>query len=203
MTDLTVEPRISVNPTSIGRKPLGWWGIVMLIVTEGTIFALLLFANFYLRANNHPWPPPGVEKPKLLISGIRSFILWGSSIPAVLAERALRRNNLRRFRTMIVITLVMATIFMAGHIQEYIEVSRKLTPTSNAYGSSFFTITGLHAIHLLIGMVVLGYLLVQSLRGRYDPGRSRTGVTCGILYWHFVDAVWLAVYPSLYLSVTW
>ena len=194
---------IARAPSAVGRRPLGWWGMVLLITTEATLFSLLLFANFYLRANNHPWPPAGVEKPKLLLSGIRSFILWGSSIPAALAERALRRDDLRRFRAMLVAALVMAAVFLAGHIQEYVELSAKLTPTDSAYGSSFYTITGLHAIHLLVGMVVLAYLVVQSLRGRYDPGRPRTGATCGIMYWHFVDVVWLAVYPSLYLSVTW
>ncbi len=187
--------------STLGQKPLGWWGTVMLIATEGTLFGLLLFANFYLRANAPAWPPKGVEKPELLLSGIRSLLLWGSSVPAALAERAAHRGDLRRFRAMVGATLGLAAVFLAGHIQEYIAVSSKLTPTKNTYGSVFFTITGLHAIHLVAGMGVLVYLLVQSTRGRYDPGHPRTAVTCGLMYWHFVDVVWLAVYPSLYLSV--
>src|SRR5581483_7661524 len=127
-------------------------------------------------------------------------LLIGSSIPAALGERALKRDDLRRFRAYLVGTLVMAALFLAGHIQEYLDVSKKMTPTSHSYGSIFFTITGLHAIHLVIGMTVLVYLIVQSLRGRYDRGRARTPVECGLLYWHFVDAVWIAVFSCLYLS---
>lgn len=186
----------------MGSRPLGWWGTILLIGTEGTIFALLLFVNFYLRANNHPWPPPGIEKPELIKSGARSILLVGSSWPAALAERALKRGQVRRFRGWLALTFAMASAFLYGHIAEYLELSKKFTPTSNAYGSVFYGITGLHAIHLVVGMMVLAYLFIQSLRGRYGPGRSHTGVECGLLYWHFVDAVWVAVFSSLYMSVT-
>lgn len=195
-TTATATPRM-------GTRPLGWWGTVLLIASEGTIFALLLFVNFYLRANNHPWPPPGIDKPELFKSGIRSILLIGSSIPAALGHRALERGELRKFRAYIGLTLTLATVFLLGHIQEYIEESPKFTPTTHVYGSVFYGITGLHSIHLIVGMIVLAYLMIQSLRGRYDSGGSHTGVTCGIMYWHFVDAVWVAVFASLYLSVTW
>lgn len=190
----------TISP-SVGQRSLGWWGTMFLIATEATLFGLLLFANFYLRANNHPWPPPGIKKPELRLSTIRSIILWGSSIPAVLAERALKRHDIRRFQVWITTTLLMASLFLAGHIQEYIKDSHEYTPTSNAYGTSFYTITGLHAIHLVVGMIVLGYMLLQSARGRYAESSRHTGPECGLLYWHFVDVVWLAVFPSLYLSV--
>lgn len=206
MTDVAAiapAPTRATASPKMGVRPLGWWGMIFLIATEGTIFALLLFAYFYLRANTHPWPPPGIDDPKLFRSGIRSILLIGSSLPAALGERAMKRGEMRKFRAYLAVTFTLASIFLAGHIVEWLDLSKKFTPTTNAYGSAFYTITGLHIIHVVVGMGVLAFLFVQSLRGRYAPGKSHTGATCGILYWHFVDTVWVAVFCSLYLSVTW
>lgn len=191
---------VPVVETSLADKPLGWWGTIGMIATEGTLFALLLFVYFFLRANNHPWPPPGIARPELVKSGARSVILLGSSVPVMLAERALERGDVRRFRRLVLLAMCMGVAFLAGHVLEYLDLSRKFTPTSNSYGSAFFVITGLHAVHLFVGIVILGYLVAQSLRGRYDQGGRPNGVVCGALYWHFVDAVWIAVFSSLYLS---
>jgi heme/copper-type cytochrome/quinol oxidase subunit 3 len=191
-----------VGPRHPGSRPLGWWGVVGLIATEATLFALLLFVNFYLRANAPTWPPPGVEDPELVLSGIRSVILIGSSIPVAMAERASKRGDAVRMRRYLIVTFVMGAIFLAGHIQEYVTLWPKLTYRTNSYGSIFYTLTGLHALHLMVGLGVLVYLVVQSLRGRFEGQGHPTPVSCGILYWHFVDVVWVAVYSSLYLSVT-
>lgn len=187
----------------VPRRSLGWWGTVFLILTEGTVFGLLLFANFYLRANSRHWPQGGIEDPELVKSGIRSVILLSSSLPVHFAEKALEQGHVARFRWWLALTFAMGAVFMVGHVMEYVELWPTFRPSTNAYGSSFYTITGLHALHLLVGLGILFYLFVQSLRGRYDDAtRDHQGVTCGILYWHFVDAVWVAVFSSLYLSVT-
>src|SRR5699024_1474678 len=154
----------------------------------------LLFVNFYLRVNATQWPLDDIEDPELVMSAIRCVILLGSSVPAVLAERAARRGDEVRFRRHVAITIVIAATFMAGHIQEYVELMPEFTWNTNAYGSVFYTITGLHAVHLIIGMGVLGFLFVQSWRGRYTDRLDRPSVACGLLYWHFVDVVWIAVY---------
>lgn len=194
------ESRIPVVDTPLAAKPLGWWGMIGLFATEGTLFGLLLFVYFFLRANNHPWPPDGIARPELVKSTIRSVILFASSIPAMLAGRALRNGNVRRFRGMVLLTMFMGTVFLIGHTMEYLDLSKIFTPTTNSYGSVFFLVTGLHAIHLFVGIVILGYLVVQSLRHRYDGGGEPAGVMCGLMYWHFVDAIWVAVFSSLYLS---
>ncbi len=207
MTTRALDPPVGPNTdlipivdTPAAGRPLGWWGTVGLIATEGTLFGLLLFVALYLRANADVWPPAGVEDPELLRSGIRSAILIGSSIPAFLASRALRAGRVRRFRTLIVVTVVMGTVFLLGHVREFVHLSEKFTPTSHAYGSTFYVITGLHGVHLVIGLIVLAYLWVQATRGRYDAGGEPVGVQCGLLYWHFVDAVWVGVFGVLYVS---
>lgn len=185
-----------------GSRSLGWWGLVVLIASEATLFGLLLFVNFYLRVNADRWPLGDFDDPELALSSIRTVILLGSSIPAMLADRAARRGDQHRFRLHVGITFAMAAIFLAGHVQEYLVMLPELSWNTNAYGSVFYTVTGLHALHLVFGMAVLIYLYVQSWRGRFDGRLDRPSVTCGILYWHFVDVVWIAVYGSLYLSVS-
>jgi heme/copper-type cytochrome/quinol oxidase subunit 3 len=182
-------------------KPLGWWGVMMAIATEATLFALLLFSYFYLWAQSHEWPLGGIESPKLTAVSIRSVLLIGSSLPAQLAERSIRRGNSRRFIGYLAVTVVLAAVFLAGHIQETLDDWKHFKPGTNAYASLFYTITNLHALHLIIGIAFLVFLMVRGVQGRYGPGRL-TEVEVVVLYWHFVDTVWIAVFSSLYLSVS-
>lgn len=195
---LVVEPRLEA--TSSGRS-VGWWGTVGLVATEGMLFALLLFGNFYLRARSPDWPQGGIEKPELAMSAVRTVILLSSTVPAVLAERAIRRGRRRRGAVCLAITILLGTLFLLGSADEYRVLRDRFQPSTNAYGSVFYTITGLHALHVAIGVMVLSFLLWRLLAGHYRGTRTQP-VENGILYWHFVDVVWVAVYTSLYLSVS-
>jgi heme/copper-type cytochrome/quinol oxidase subunit 3 len=135
-----------------------------------------------------------------LKSSIRSVILIGSSLPIHLGERAIKRGNRRGLLWGIAIGWVMGAVFLIGHFAEYATSWKEFRPSTNAYGSAFYTITGLHALHLMVGLVVLAYLWYRALRGHYDE-HNHEPVQCGVLYWHFVDAVWIFVFSSLYLSV--
>ncbi|MCU1344472.1 MAG: Cytochrome c oxidase, subunit [Acidimicrobiia bacterium] len=181
-------------------RGLGWWGVIMTILTEGTLFGLLLFSYFYLWAQSDQWPQGGIEPPKLLTVSIRTVLLLGSSLPAQLAERAIKRGDQRRFMRYLVLTFLMAAVFLAGHVQEVIEDWDKFRPSTNAYGSLFYTITNLHALHLMVGMAFLLFLMVKGMQRQFTDRRHRA-VEVVVLYWHFVDMVWVAVFSSLYLSV--
>jgi heme/copper-type cytochrome/quinol oxidase subunit 3 len=99
------------------------------------------------------------------------------------------------------IAWLMGALFLAGHVLEYIDLWSEFTPRTNAYGSLFYTITGLHALHLVVGLVMTAWVLFRALGGRYDRHRH-LAVQTTVLYWHFVDAVWIAVFSTLYLSVS-
>jgi heme/copper-type cytochrome/quinol oxidase subunit 3 len=185
--------------THTGRS-VGWWGLVWLVATEATLFGLLLFGNFYLRANAPQWPPEGVDEPEMVLSGIRTALLLGSSLPAFLAERAGKRGRRRAMLWWLATTWLMGAVFLAGHIQEWAVLWKDLKPSSNAYGSVFYTITGFHAAHLAVGLIIVAYLWFRGLRGRYVGERTEP-LEIGLWYWHFVDVVWIAVYSSLYVSV--
>jgi cytochrome c oxidase subunit 3 len=197
-TDIVAVPPLEAR--SSGRS-VGWWGTVGLIATEGMLFALLLFGNFYLRARSAEWPQGGISDPELPKSFVRTLILLGSTIPAVVAERAAKQGRRGQAIAGLTLTILMGTVFLLGHVDEYRTIHEEFRPSTNAYGSVFYTITNLHALHVAVGLVVLGFLLWRLLAGHFRGGRT-TPIENGILYWHFVDVVWVVVYTSLYLSVS-
>ena len=185
-------------PAAVEGRPLGWWGIMTTVVTEGLLFALLLFSYFYLRAGAGEWPLGGIAKPELMTTGVRSLLLFASSATISWGERGLRRGNQRRLQIGLVATIVLAIVFLAGHVVEMIELPAEFTWRTNAYGSLYYTITNFHAAHLVIGLVMLSFGLVAARRGLYRPDRH-LGLQVVSIYWHFVDVVWVFVFASLYL----
>lgn len=183
-------------------RTLGWWGVVTMIATEGMLFALLLFVYLQLRANADRWPLGDIAGPELVESGLRTVVLFMSSVPIHLADRAAHAGDQRELRWSLALTWVMGALFLAGHVDEWAKLLAEFTPATNAYGSAFYTITGFHALHVAVGLVVVAYLWAGAVTGRYGPGHA-TGVTTGAMYWHFVDAVWIVVYGTLYVSVGW
>ncbi len=192
-----LDSEVPVREVGEGR-PLGWWGVVTTVMTEGLLFALLLYSYFSLRGRAGQWPPAGIEAPELVISGIRSVLLLSTSATVSWAERGIRKGQVGRYQVGIAATLVLAAVFVAGHVQEMIELPAEFTWQTNAYGSLFYTITNAHIAHLVIGMAFLAFSLVAARRGRYTAERH-LGVKVVSIYWHFVDVVWVAVYASLYL----
>jgi heme/copper-type cytochrome/quinol oxidase subunit 3 len=164
------------------------------------LFAILLFGNFYLRANNAHWPLGGIAPPELAKSGVRTVVLLSSTLPAAVAEWAAKRGKRRTAATGLAMTILMGSFFLATHVDEYLTTWKDFTPSTNAYGAVFYTITGFHALHVLIGVLALCFLLWRLLAGHYSNGKAEA-IEVGILYWHFVDVVWIAVYSSLYLSM--
>jgi heme/copper-type cytochrome/quinol oxidase subunit 3 len=188
---------VAVPPAGPTRRSLTWWGMMMVISTEGTIFLCLLAAWFFLRASAHEWPPPGVEAPELSLSLPFSFVLWGSSLPVLWAEWGLKRMQLGVFRAGMAISWLMGLSFFLFTLKDFDDLT--FGWRDHAYGSAFYVIVGLHSIHLVIGLVMSAMVQLKAALGRYDRGhhRSAEAVT---LYWHFIDVVWLFVYPSLFLS---
>jgi heme/copper-type cytochrome/quinol oxidase subunit 3 len=189
----------TTHTVPLSREP-AWWGMLLLVATEAALFLLLLASYFFLRFNTPGhWPPAGVDQPKLLKSGIMTALLMTSSVPAYLAEQAIRRGNVARLKTMLGATLLLGSGFLALQAWEYSEKLAKLRPSDNAYGSIFYTITGLHGAHVIVGLLLLLWALILAWRGAYDAERH-LAVQNVSLYWHFVHAVWLFVFASLYLS---
>jgi cytochrome c oxidase subunit 3 len=180
---------------SDGKLSGGWWGVLALIVTEGSLFGYLLFAYFYLAAQTEQqWPPMGL--PDLLLPGINTAILLLSSACVWASERCIRKKQSRWAITAMALAIVLGACFIGMQLNEWDKKTYGMT--SDLYGSLYFTITGFHLCHVMIGLVILLFLLVWISLGYFDD-RRYAAVAIGGVYWHFVDVVWLFVFTSLYI----
>lgn len=196
-------PRLAAAGTDpalapVGRGlPLGWWGLAWMIATEAMLFAGLLSAWFFLRAGSDEWPQGGIEAPPLTRISIFTVVLLGSSLPLFWGEAAVGRGQVGRLRIALATSWVMGAAFLAHQAVEYRDL--KFGISDNAYASLFYVITGLHGLHVLVGLVMSAVVQLKAATGRVGADRHLT-VRIFTLYWHFVDAVWIAVFSSLYLS---
>jgi heme/copper-type cytochrome/quinol oxidase subunit 3 len=184
-----------------GTRAFGWWGMVGLIATESMLFGSLIVSYFYIRFTSSPqWPPGDITMPKLELPLIMTAILWSSSIPVHLADRAVRRGNQTILRVGLALGFILGATFLGLQVGlEYPEVLGEFGPATNAYGSLFFGLTGLHGLHVLVGLMFSSWVQVRAWRGAFDQRRHLT-VQNFTLYWHFVDSVWAFVLFTLYLS---
>jgi cytochrome c oxidase subunit I+III len=178
-----------------GRHGVGWWGMVCVIATEASFFAYLLFSYFYLASQSlNAWPAKG---PGFRLPFVNTLILLSSSVAVALGERGSRTGRAGRLRWGVAIALLLGIVFL---VLQGVEYSREAaSATHDAYGSLFYTITGFHGAHVFVGLIMLAVVLVRALRGHFAAGRAEA-VRNVALYWHFVDAVWLAVFTSLYVT---
>lgn len=192
--DIALDRPLPVG--SAGKLSSGWFGLIALIVTEAALFGYLLFAYFYLYAQNRAaWPPDGL--PDLRIPVINTALLLGSSVLAWLAERAVKRGRRTAALVWTGTAFVAGTLFALIQLGEWHKKTYDLT--SHVYGSLYFTITGFHLAHVVVGLGIL-LLLMAWIAFGYIEQRRHAAFTIGVMYWHFVDAVWLAVFTSLYLT---
>jgi cytochrome c oxidase subunit 3 len=181
---------------SEGKRSGGWWGILALIVTEGSLFGYLLFTYFYLASQTEQhWPPEGL--PTLVMPGMNTLILLASSVFVWASERCIKRRQLRWSLASMALAFILGVCFVVIQLNEWSKKTYDMT--SDLYGSLYFTITGFHMLHVVVGLVILLMLLLWIALGYFDD-RRYAAVTIGGLYWHFVDVVWLFVFTTLYLS---
>lgn len=193
---LCAQDRLSDGYAAKSPKGVGWWGVWTLIATEGSLFGYLLLAYFYLysQAEQH-WPPEG--HPRLLMPGINTVILLSSSVFVWLAERGIKRNRSRWFSCgMMAVAILLGFIFVCIQLREWQNKSYGIG--SHLYGSLYFTITGFHLAHVLVGLTILLLLALWTWLGYFNDKRL-SAITIGGLYWHFVDAVWVFIFSVLYL----
>jgi heme/copper-type cytochrome/quinol oxidase subunit 3 len=191
-TRLVIEPA----PRTRGY-PTAWWGMVVLIATEAMVFLALLSAYFFVRAGARAWPPPGIPLPELHRSVVFTVVLLGSSVPIFWMEHALGRGHMRQVAISLAIAFVMGAAFLANTAYDFL--NQEFGFRENAYASLFWVILGLHAIHVLVGLLMSATVQVKVWTGRVTPEHHVTPEVFA-LYWHFVDGVWIFVFSALILS---
>ena len=186
-------------PLSPGYERRFLWGVVLFVVAEIATFGSGLAYYAFVRVG--PWPPGPL--PSLLTSllAVNTALLVTSSVLLHRAEGALGAGDRRRFLALLGGTVLLGLVFLAGQAYEYYELvaHEGLTLSEGVFASAFFGLTGLHGLHVGLGIVMLAVVLVRGRRGDFSPD-GHAALTTASLYWHFVDAVWLVLVAVLYVG---
>ncbi len=194
MNDAGIYQGAALPVGSKGRLSSGWWGMCTVIATEAALFAYLFFSYFYIAAQAHgEWPPGG--PPKLLIAVIDTIILVAGSFTMMWGERGIRRGNARRLLWGLGVTIALGAIFLVLQSIEW--RSKPYSLSTNVYGSLYFTTTGFHVAHVIVGLLILCALFAWTALG-YFGARRHSAVSIGVMYWHFVTVVWIGVFAIYY-----
>jgi heme/copper-type cytochrome/quinol oxidase subunit 3 len=166
--------------------------MLMLVATEGVLFATMIASYFYIRFKTPDWPPPGVPEPKVLYPTLLTIVLVVSSLPAGNAQWAARRQLPRRALWGLFATAALAAIYAAGTLTLLVQEWDEASAERDAYDSLFFTIQGAHVAHVAVGVLINLFLLAKIARGRLTQYRIN-GIWAMSMYWHFVNALAILV----------
>lgn len=171
--------------------------VLCLICTEAALFTIFVVAYiFYIgKSLTGPYPLQELEIPILA-----TICLLSSSVTIVLAERAFRRARTGGFQLWWLITILLAAIFLGSTASEWQRLIFKnhLTISTNLFGTTFYSVVGLHATHVIVGLILLVLVLILSLRG-YVRQAHAEHIEMLSWYWHFVDGVWVIVFTVVYI----
>lgn len=183
--------------TGLTNPKLGIW---LFLASEVMLFGSLFASYVLLRTGDPRWPDQSAVL-SVPLGALNTVVLIASSVTMVLAWTALKAGNPGRFRLFMGATLGAATVFLIVKAIEYSDkFAHGLVPATNNFLGLYFTLTGLHAIHVIAGMAVNLFLWGPGLRmWRSDPQRFTNRVEIAGVYWHFVDLVWIFLFPVLYL----
>ncbi len=175
------------------------WGMAMLVASEVTLFGTFVGTYYYLRFGSRHWPPPGTPEPRVVVPLIMVAILVTSSIPMLLAARAVRRGRLWATRGFLVWALAVQCFYLAWAIHDYVHQLQHSTPQNNAYSSIYYVMLGADHAHVAVGVLLVVWLLWKLARGLTLYRIDATGVIA--FYWHAVNVLTLIVMGVL-LSAT-
>ncbi len=199
----TVIPYM-VKPHPVTGIPNGKFALWLFLASEVMLFGALFSSYVLLRTGAPQWPPEGGLSSDILnvpLATVNTLVLITSSITMVLAWASCKLGDLHKFRMWMAATIALSFVFL---VIKYFEYSHKFAlghyPSHDNFYAIYFTLTGLHGIHIIGGIIVNTFLLTIGTRmWKTDPEHFTNRVENAGLYWHFVDLVWIFLFPSLYL----
>jgi cytochrome c oxidase subunit III len=191
MSDLPLDRQLPVG--AMGRASVGWWGVLCIIVTEGALFAYLLFAYFYFSVQVEAWAPNPPPMLVYTLPGVIALILSAAS--GWWAQHSIRYGRRIQLMAALAITALLGIAFAVLQVVDWL--AEPFSLQSGEFGSNFYTITGLHMAHAVIGIFALLMLLAWSALGYFDA-RRHAPVLVGITYWYFLTVVGAVVFLCLY-----
>jgi len=187
----------SLNPDGGWTPSKGVVGMTCLIIAESAIFTIFVVAYlFYLgKSQNGPRPQQVLELPIL-----NSICLLSSSVTITFAVHALRKGDTKRFNLWWLVTIALGAYFLFGTGREWQHLIRDegLTIQTNLFGTTFYSLVGLHASHVVVGLLALLMVMAFALAGSVKQEHAERAHVLS-LYWHFVDVVWIVVFTVVYI----
>jgi cytochrome c oxidase subunit 3 len=191
-------------PYRVGHRKLGMW---LFIVSDALTFSALLIGYSYVRASSEQWPTPFPFYPSIVFSSVMTLCLLSSSLTMVMGVSASARRDYGAVRKWIGLTILFGAAFIVLHLIEWkhlideglrpfslpVEWVERWPQGSPLFGATFFAITGLHMFHVLTGLIYLAVVAARVRKMKHED------VEISGLYWHFVDLVWMFVFPMIYL----
>jgi cytochrome c oxidase subunit 3 len=186
-----------VSPYAVGSKKLGMW---LFIVSDAITFSALLIAYSYVRVGSTAWPMP-FKWPSILNATVMTAVLLSSSLTMVMGVRAAKMGNRGAVVGWLLATIAGGIAFDVLHLREWLGlIGEGVRLFKNPwgtplFGASFFGLTGLHMTHVTVGVIYLGIVAAGTARRKF----TAEDVEVSGLYWHFVDLVWMFIFPLVYL----
>jgi len=178
--------------------PNGKLGIWLFLASEVMLFGALFSTYILLRVGAVEWPRGELSVP---LGTVNTIILISSSVTMVMAWASLKLNNWGRHRLFLALTFLLALVFLVNKYFEYAEhFGKGEGPWHSTFFAIYFTLTGLHGLHIIGGMVVMAYFLGPGAKlWKTNQEQFANRIEYTGLYWHFVDLVWIFLFPVLYL----
>ena len=181
--------------TGVTNAKFGTW---LFLASEVMLFGALFSSLILLRTASTDWPRGVLNIP---LATLNTAVLIASSVTMVMAWASLKMDSFRNFRLYLGCTILLAFVFL---VVKYFEYTAKfhhgIFPSTHNFYALYFTMTGLHGLHVIGGIIVNLYLLLPGSRLWFSkPDQFAGRIECAGLYWHFVDLVWIFLFPSLYL----
>jgi heme/copper-type cytochrome/quinol oxidase subunit 3 len=187
--------QVALGASSRRGRPVGWWGMIMLVASEAMLFGCLLATYAYLRLETDRWPPAGTPRPAVAVPVTLALVLAASTVPMHLAARSAGTGNLPAARLLVLAALVVQAGYFAYQVHDFERQLGELTPQANAYGSIYFVLLGADHGHVAVGLLLNAWLLLKLACGlttyRLDALRAIA------VYWYAVALLTLIVTGTL------
>lgn len=196
-----MEIPYSVKPHPVTGIPNGKLGIWLFLASEVMLFGALFSSYVLLRVGADVWPHGRDAGLSVPLATLNTMVLIASSVTMVMSWASLKMNQFGKFRLHLGLTVLLAFVFLIVKGFEYgAKFGHHTYPSTDTFFAIYFTLTGLHGLHVIGGIIVNSYLLFPgSKMWKTDPDRFTNRIEYAGLYWHFVDLVWIFLFPVLYL----
>jgi cytochrome c oxidase subunit 3 len=179
----------------------GSTAVIIFIISEVMLFGGLFVGYLHTMLPSEVWPPLDTPSgvPPLRIALILSVLLISSSLTLLKAEVEIRRDNRAGFIKWLIITIILGALFLIGQVSEWNSLmAGGFRISTNIFGTFFYTITGVHGSHVIVGLILQLFILILAFKNSFSK-EKHTIIKAAGYYWHFVDAIWLVVLSMIYI----